>query len=141
MHRQIIRVQSLVSALRGQAISGDAILAYMDELSTGAPVPIIWAALFFKHKAYRNEEEYRFFQLHQAGPVPNLKYRGRPYSLVRYKEFDWRSVAPDAIRKIVIGPAADRKLASQFAHDCLRAFHPATGVVNITCSEIPYRAL
>jgi Protein of unknown function (DUF2971) len=68
MYRQVIsEVAPLVSAPRGRGLADELIAEYMSELSINISVPIVRAALFFKHKAYRNEEEYRFFELHQAG--------------------------------------------------------------------------
>jgi hypothetical protein len=72
-------------------------------------------------------------------PAPEVKYRTRPNALVRYREFDWRTVAGTALKKIVIGPAADKEKGERFARDCLAAFSPK-GSVDIICSSIPYRA-
>jgi hypothetical protein len=63
---------------------------------------------FFKHEAYNNEQEYRFFQIHR---------------------FDWRSLAAGALKEIVIWPAADRDKAFQFVTDCLRSFHRDVPVI------------
>jgi hypothetical protein len=141
MHRQIIdEVYPLISMPRGRNLRGEAVNEYMSELLRSLSVPIIRAALFFKHKAYSNEQEYRFLKLFMAGSViPDLQYRSRSHSLVRYLEFDWRSLVPDSLRKIVLGPAADRDKAPRFVNDCLRAFH--VGAVEISHSEIPYRAV
>jgi hypothetical protein len=58
------------------------------------------SVLFYKHEAYRNEQEYRFLQLHRGDvPAPDVKFRSRPYSLVRYREFDWKSVAAEAFHE------------------------------------------
>ena len=96
------------------------------------------AGLHFKHPAYVNEQEYRFLEVHPIEkPVPDLKFRSRPYSLVRYREFDWRTSAPNALQQVIIGPAADRQKSLQFASDCLRSFH--SPMVPITYSDIPYR--
>jgi len=100
----------------------------------------LYAATFFKHKAYRNEQEYRFLEMFSSKVTPpDVKIRTRPYSLVRYREFDWRAGASGALKGIVVGPAADRDKAPQFARDCLRSFH--VGTVELTSSNIPYRAL
>lgn len=98
------------------------------------------ASLHFKHPAYTNEQEYRFLEAHSIDQsVPDLKFKPhRPYSLGRYREFDWRTSAPDALQQIVIGPAADRQKSLQFASDCVKNFH--SGTVPITYSDIPYRA-
>ena len=97
------------------------------------------AGLYFKHEAYRNEQEFRFLEAHPIDrPVPGVKIRYRPFSLVRHREFNWRQLASGALREIGIGPAADRQKAHQFAHDCLKSFH--SGTVKIGQSRIPYRA-
>jgi hypothetical protein len=141
MQRQIIsKVIPLLSAPYGRDLPNGAINKYMSELSVSLSVPLLRSALFFKHKAYTHEQEYRFLYLYRAGIVPDLKFRSRPHSLIRYKEFDWRGVAADALKEIIIGPAADRGLAPSFVSDCLRAFHSATGTVDIKQSDIPYRA-
>jgi hypothetical protein len=97
-------------------------------------------ALFFKHAAYRNEQEYRFLEMFPANKSPtDVKLRTRPYSLVRYREFDWRANASGALQEIVVGPAADRDKAHQFARDCLRMYHKED--IEVIQSPIPYRAL
>ena len=83
-------------------------------------------ALFFKHAAYRNEAEYRFLEIHQFDSAQECKRR----------EFAWRSHA--ALKKIIIGPAADRTKAVRFAEKCLRAYH-CDPPVEVVCSPIPYR--
>lgn len=142
MHREIIaEVIPLISLPRGRNLESKARDDYMEELLDSLSIPILRAALFFKHKAYFNEQEYRFFQMFLAGrEIPDLKYRGRPYSLTRYREFDWRRAAPESLKQIIVGPAADKNLAFQFANDCLLAFHRTPGIVSINQSTIPYRA-
>lgn len=99
------------------------------------------SAIFFKHEAYRNEEECRFSQIFPIGPpVEGVKLRDRRYSLIQYIEFDWRTVAAGSLKKIIIGPAADKSLAHKFADECLREFHRFEGV-KIEQSFIPYRGL
>jgi hypothetical protein len=90
MHRKIIaRVMPLILMPRSRNLESEAINEYMNELSGILAVPILRAALFFKNKAYSNEQEYRFFQLlAKAQDIHDLKYRSRPYSLIRYREFD-----------------------------------------------------
>lgn len=140
MHRKILeQALPLISMPRGRNLQREAINTYLSELLIYLSLPIFQAALFFKHAAYSNEREYRFLEMFQAkAEVPDLKYKGRPYSLTRYREFDWRTVAPASLKKIVLGPAADRAKAPQLARDCLRLFH--VGTVGIESSKIPYRA-
>jgi hypothetical protein len=103
---------------------------------------ITFSALAHKHQAYSNESEYRFIEAYTSEKAPTgLKYRSRPYSLVRYREFDWRSPAPDALKYIVVGPSADPNRGERFARDCLREFHPNPASVLAFPSGIPYRAM
>ena len=130
----------LVSLPVGRGLDKGACLAYVADLYTWLSVYALRFSLFFKHEAYDNEQEYRFLEFYGADMLPpDVKLRARHYTLVRYKEFDWRKVGGNALREIVVGPAADREKSSQFARDCLRSFH--AGNVTITGSSIPYRAV
>ena len=105
------------------------------------PLPeALHAAVYFKHKAYKNNSEYRFLQVYRGDlPSPEVAWKQRPYSLARYRQFRWRRIRrPATLKEIVVGPAADHDRAGKFAVDCLRAFH--SGAVRIRRSEIPYRA-
>ncbi len=111
----------------------------LEKLSVHHAAHVIRTTGFFKHRAYKNEKEYRFLQVFPSNrAAPDVKYRMRPYSLVRYREFDWRSVARSSLKEIVVGPAADQGL--EFADDCLKAFHPTDEVLKIYRSKIPYRS-
>jgi hypothetical protein len=149
MHRRMVSgALSLVAMPRrlmappyGRALRNQTINAFMSEVSISLCVPILRAALFFKHQAYRNEQEYRFLQIYAKGQdVPGLKHRGRADGQVKYREFDWRTVVPDAIKCVISGPAADKVPAARFAESCLREFHRGAGAVPITHSTVPYRA-
>ena len=125
VHSQLIdMIFPLLTLPSGRQLSSGAIIEYMTELSVALAMHVARSVLFYKHEAYSNEKEYRFLELHRADvPPPEVKFRSRPYSLVRYREFDWRSVASTALKHAVIGPSADREKAQQFAQDCLRHFH------------------
>jgi hypothetical protein len=117
-------IDPLISLPRSTAVSGDALHAYMMEVLVYHSMNVIRGVMFFKHEAYRAEKEYRFQQLFRYDkPAPEVKYRQRPGAIVRYREFDWRERANGALKKIVVGPAADRTKAVRFARDCLAAFH------------------
>ena len=141
VHRQFVEmIFPLITLPNGRELSHDVTTEYLTELRVVLAKQVARSALFYKHEAYSNEKEYRFLQLHRADvPPPGMKFRARRYSLVKYTEFDWRSVAPDALKRIVIGPSADRQRAVQFARDCLRSYH--AGEAEITLSKIPYRAV
>jgi Protein of unknown function (DUF2971) len=140
IHRQLVDlIFPLITLPLGVELPKGAAAAWMNKLTIALALNVAQSVIFFKHEAYKNEEEYRFLQLHRADiDPPEVKFRSRPYVLVRYREFEWRSAASTALRKIVIGPSADERLARQFANDCLRAFHK--GPVEIVNSTIPYRA-
>jgi hypothetical protein len=109
-----------------------------DDLSIAFMAYAMTAAIFFKHMAYKNEMEYRFLETYSVGATPCVNWRARRNSLIRYREFDWRSAVSGALKRIIVGPA-DRKRAFQFASKCLRQY-PKPGNVLIDCSPIPYRA-
>jgi Protein of unknown function (DUF2971) len=133
-------VDPLISLPRTTGVRGDAMHAYMMDLLVYHSMNVIRGVMFFKHEAYRNENEYRFQQLFRHDkPAPVVKYRQRPTSLVRFREFDWRRRVPGALKKIVVGPAADRAKAARFARDCLAAFHAHPAGVELVYSKIPYR--
>jgi hypothetical protein len=93
--------------------------------------------LFFKHEACSNEREYRFLEVHRADAPPSHKLRSRPHSLVRYREFDWKTAATAALKEILVGPTSDPGKAIRVAQDCVDEF--GMGKVQIVRSEIPYR--
>ena len=68
-----------------------------------------------------------------------MKRRCRSYELVNYREFDWKRLQAGALRRILVGPAADRTKATKFAADCLAGSDMEN--VEVVCSEIPYRAV
>jgi hypothetical protein len=122
-------------------VRGDALHAYMMDLLVYHSMDVIRGVMFFKHEAYRNEKEYRFQQLFlRDKPAPDVKTRRRGTSLVRCREFDWRKLGRrGSLKKIVIGPAADRIKAARFAKDCLAAFHANPDEVEMVYLTIPYR--
>lgn len=141
MHHQMIdSMFELISLPRGRGLDNASIRAYLRDLSVSLSLHALRIALFFKHKAYRNESEYRYLQIHRADiPPPEVKRRYRSYELVKYRELDWKRLDAGALRHIVIGPAADRMKATRFAADCLAASDVKN--VEVACSEIPYRAV
>ncbi|MGA2527013.1 MAG: hypothetical protein ABSF79_10400 [Smithellaceae bacterium] len=61
--------------------------------------------------------------------------------MIKYREFDWRSLAAKALKKVFIGPSADKPKALQFARDCLQKAGFDDNDIELIKSEIPYRAL
>jgi hypothetical protein len=131
---------SLVPAPHGRDLSGKAIGNYMGCLAHVLAENVIAAALPFKHPAYENEEELRFLEMYAAGTGLDLvQHRSRGNRRVPYVVVDWRKVSPEAIKRIVIGPAAEPDRARIFAKECMSAADAPSGV-KIIRSKIPYRA-
>ena len=132
------RMFSLISLPRGRRLPDAVLNAYMGKLAVMLASHAMHACLFFKHPGYRNEQEYRFLKVFEADQAHvGIKARMRPYSLVKYLDFDWKENNSGTLKRIVIGPAADSEKASRFAKDCLRMFY--SGSVSVDRSQIPYR--
>jgi hypothetical protein len=98
---------------------------------------IIYFAQFIKHKAYEPEEEYRFSKVIKArDPVGDCTTELRGHRLARYYSFDWTLRGKDALRKIIVGPAAV-PYAEKFVRDCLDQFDYSN--IDVEVSKIPYR--
>ncbi len=142
IHEQLVKETiPAISAPHGKTLSGEMIPNFMSSLSTRLATSFSMVSLFFKHEAYINEQEYRFLQIYRADKaVPDLKFRSRPYSLVRYREFEWKCVAAESIKEVICGPASDQNIARRFADDCLREYLPSGEITSIKRSEIPYKS-
>ena len=97
----------------------------------------IQVTLYFKHHAYSNEKEYRFLKIQNIHDLGGIMYRPRNHKLIKYREFDWRSAGTGVLKKIVIGPAADKEKSSKFVERCLH--DSGCNDVEIVCSDIPYK--
>ncbi len=140
LDRQIIeKMLGLISLPRGRNLKDDEITSFTRELALSLMLQAAHAAIFFKHRAYKSEREYRFLETYSVDAPPEVKLRPRRNSLIRYREFDWRSVAPGALKEVIVGPA-DKKKGFQFARDCLDLFHPDAKNAQAFCSQIPFRA-
>jgi hypothetical protein len=137
-NRIITKLLEVLALTNAPGVKADAVRLFQDRVIPKVAVRVVMLSILFKHAAYKNEDEFRFLQLLFSNSLQNVKYRNRPYSLVRYLEWNWRAISPKALRKIIVGPSADWNIARQFARDCLRAFHPARDI-EIVASEIPYR--
>jgi len=134
------RVIPLTAMPEGRRLRPAAINEFMKQLSIHASFHVVHLALYFKHKAYAQEQEYRFLQLHAAGAeVPDLRTRARGNVFVRYTPFHWTSQYASALTGIVIGPAADGRRARTFARECLRHAGMDFSRIRIRSSRIPYR--
>lgn len=122
--------------------SADALLEHQNIFFPTVASHAAVLSLSFKLPAYKNEQEYRFLQglpMNTPAERSGAKWRSRPYEMVKYLEFDWRSGCPDALRVIRIGPSADQDKAERFVRECERMFKLAS--VTIERSEIPYRRM
>jgi hypothetical protein len=113
---------------------------FITTLGTGFSIAALHTAMLFKHEAYRNEEEYRFLHIRYPGDaIRDLKRRARGSRIVRFCEFDWKERWPNALREVVIGPAAGAEVARAFVEECLKAGGFAPDTVKTATSRIPYR--
>ena len=133
----------LISLPFNKVCSGLSTPDYFAHLSAILSLYALQAALYFKHEAYEKESEFRFLQIFgHDEPMPNVKWRARSNELVAYREFNWRGLQPRVLKRIIIGPAADREKATRFIKECLNAYHPKNqGDVEISSSKIPYRSV
>ena len=134
------RVIPLTAMPQGRRMSNAAINEFMKQLSIYAGFHVVHSALYFKHKAYEQEQEYRFLQMHAAGAdVPDLRHRARGSVFVRYTPFRWTSQHASPLKGIVIGPAADARRARAFVRECLKHAGWDISGIRIRRSRIPYR--
>lgn len=124
----------------GRNLDDDVTRDFILTLGTAFSISALHAALFFKHEAYRNEEEYRFLHARHPGDLrSDLKRRARGSRIVHFWEFDWKERCPNALCEVVIGPAADVEAARSFIEECLRVGGLRADAVKISRSRIPYR--
>lgn len=136
--RTVVPVLALPS---GRNLNDSVVREFIATLSTAFSIAALHSALLFKHEAYRNEDEYRF--LHARKPAElrdDLKRRARGSQIIHFWEFAWKEHWPNALREVVIGPAADVEAARTFIDECLRAGGFRADAVTISRSRIPYRA-
>jgi len=140
LHQKLIDfVETLMISHQRPDVDSAQRILYYKMLRFEFSVLVLSASLFFKHEAYDTESEYRFLQMHRVGPVSGVKFRkDKPNNLARYREFNWKASAPNSLKSIVVGPAADFGKAQRFADDCLKAFLPSQRSVAIERSKIPY---
>jgi hypothetical protein len=146
------RLKAIQAALVGEVVpiiektasgglSTKTVIEVLKVLSVMLSMQVISASLYFKHPAYENERERRYLRMHRDDePVKDLKLRMRNDALVSYVEFDWKSLGDDAVKEIVVGPAAQSGVGERFVRDCLRAFSFDPKKIKIRKSEIPYRS-
>ena len=71
IHREMIdSMFDLISLPQGQNLEAATVDMYLEELSGHLSIYAVLAALTFKHEAYKNEREYRFFQLYRGDVLP-----------------------------------------------------------------------
>jgi len=130
----------LISLPRQRAMSREEVKAYMRHLEIWFALAGLHRNMFFKNGAYRSESEYRFLEVHRADlPPPQVKIRERAGQEVRYRELDWRRVAPNALKSITVGPAAQQnQLAFAAVHETLAV--AGLGGVAVDVSRLPYRS-
>ena len=130
----------LVSFPKGKdwpgAVSGE----YLGRLAVEMAIKILHVATYFKHEGWREEREYRFLEIVRRNfELDQLKTRRRGDMEVRYREFDWKAVAINSLKEIVIGPGMPGKEGHDHAVEYLNAMGIPPELVKIYASGIPYR--
>lgn len=140
IHKQIVdKMFRLISLPHDRGLESAVVRAYERHLYALLAMDSSRVGIVFKHEAYENEKEFRFLEIHSPDVLSSdVKFRSRNYSIVKYREFDWRSAAPGALKQVVIGPANHDDRAFLFVTDCLQAFHATP--VQLCRSGIPYTA-
>ena len=134
-------VEPLMKWPSGKGLPDNILREYMRRLTVSFSVAVFHSALYFKHFAYRAEEEYRFLEIQRGDkPAVGALFRTRPYGLLRYIQLGWRIRASGALKEIVIGPAADKEQAEQFITACLDAYGYRSQLIKIIQSPMPYRS-
>lgn len=105
-HRESIslvlpKVQEISKALGDVSLSGTQIDTALKEFSVMLACDFLLTSTYFKHPAYLIETEYRFHEVFRISEnVPNLRTRARRYSLVNFRDFEWKRLAPNSLKKL-----------------------------------------
>jgi hypothetical protein len=103
----------------------------MKEIGVNLLFAFIFTALFFKHRSYESENEYRYIVMtFPDNRIPGLKKRrGKKGRRVGYFEFDWRSHHAHALKLVRIGPARKEAQGRQSVRKALAQAHLSAKVV------------
>lgn len=139
LHNQIIsEMFPLISHAENHSFSDEELNMFIKTLSRELSMRLIHSALFFKHEAYKDENEYRFMQFFRGDqPTPNLRKRPRGYELIEFVDLDFSSIKNDVLKKIVIGPAADQEKSEKFVNHYL--LEHGYKNIEVLRSKFPYR--
>ena len=114
--------------------------AYVRQIGAQLLSAILHASIYFKHQAFGAECEYRFLQIYAVDEtISDLGIRGIAGQERRYKAFDWKQSAPEALKSILIGPRANYPVAKKHVEELLAAAGLLASNVSITQCKIPYR--
>lgn len=142
IHRQLIAPCIPLISLPSERQCNDlSVNDYLTHLGAILSMYALETALYFKHEAYQNESEFRFLEIFGRHEDPQVKWRARLNELVAYRDFNWRDMQPRMLKRIIIGPAANRRDSERFVKACLTAYHPRNEEVEISFCNIPYRAV
>lgn len=131
----------LIALPQGKRLSNDIIDRYMRLLMRHWASSSVQMAILYKHAAYVAEREYRLMHLRSIDDsLRDVKHRAKRHSLVSFAEFDWKRTYPEALREIVIGPAAAKESAQSFIYECLAKSGLDPDKIEVRQSEIPYRS-
>jgi hypothetical protein len=135
------KVLPLIAGSVQFGLAKDELREFLTAVGVAFSAECVASSTLFKHRAYLNEHEYRLLKLFAAGaPLPALRYRMRAHTLHRYFEFNWKAKSANALKRIVIGPSADRLASQRFVRSCLKEFHLSGGQVDVDVSDIPFKS-
>ena len=123
IHRQLVTLcVPLISLPSDKPCIGLSADDYWLNLGAVLSMYTLETSLYFKHEAYVNESEFRFLEIFGRGEDPKVNWRARSNEMVSYRDFNWRGIHPKVLKRIIIGPAANRVKAEHFVKECLTAY-------------------
>ena len=112
----------------------------LGKIGTNLMYAMIYTALYFKHPAYRSEQEYRYLVVTAPNTVPfGMMKRARRNNLIDYLNLDWKTQFSTCLTSIRIGPAADYARGQKFVADTMGLHFAGGPVMRVDQSSIPFR--
>jgi hypothetical protein len=135
-------LKPVVTAPTGKGYPEPILRAFMSGTVVEFAVSVVHLALYFKHHAYKAEDEYRFLNI-QRGDMPAVGTVDHNTVLgpCRHISFDWKTFAPNSLKEIVIGPAADEARARASLERWLDSDGYDLKSIKIRKSPMPYRSM
>lgn len=112
---------------------------FLQYLSVYLSLHALQSSLFYKHKGYETEKEYRFLQVFNwLATVPNIHHKHKKDELISYTKTKWKDEKRFALKEVIIGPAADKNKSEKFLMEYSNFLKFPQ--IQIRYSNIPYRS-